>query len=225
MTREEAKKIIEALLFVSGRPLSLDKIVQALEEFDAACVRSIIKEIGEEYNKTNRSFSITEVGGGFQILTDPFYAPWIKKLFQKEKRHKLTMPSLETMAIIAYRQPVTKADIEAIRGVNIDGVIESLLERGLIRVSGRKDVIGRPFLYSVTKEFLIHFGLKSLQDLPRLHEFTEDDIQLGRDELIKKESEVIEREDKESVKTKEETEDKRDEKRVQNVTEVAREDR
>jgi len=188
MTRDEAKNIVEVLLFVSDKPLSLEKITEVLDEFDKESVSSIIEELNAEYQTTKRSFSIVEVGGGFQILTDQFYAPWVRKLFTKDKAKRLSMPSLETLAIIAYKQPVTRADIEAIRGVNTEGVLDTLLERGLIRLAGRKEVIGRPFLYSTTRDFLVHFGLKSLENLPKLNEYTEGDIQLGRDELIKKES-------------------------------------
>lgn len=200
MTRDEAKKIVEALLFVSQEPLSLDKIAEILEGFDKKLIKSIIDELKEDYQKTNRSFSIVEVGGGLQILTDPFYAPWVKKIFGKDKKHRLTTPSLETLAIIAYRQPITRAEIEGIRGVNIEGVLETLLERDLIRIAGRKEVIGRPFIYGTTRNFLTYFGLNSLEDLPKLREFTESDIQLGRDELIKKESENINEERIKEVK-------------------------
>jgi len=187
MTRDEAKKITEVLLFVSEEPLSIDNIGKVLDGFDAAAVRLMIDELNDEYAKAGRAFGIVEVGGGFQILTDPFYAPWVRKLFSKDRKQKLSAPSLETLAIIAYRQPVTRADIEAIRGVSIDGVVETLLERDVIRITGRKDIPGKPFLYGTTKNFLTHFGLNSLEDLPKLKDFTESDIQLGRDELIRKE--------------------------------------
>lgn len=188
MTRDEAKKIIEVLLFTSDRPLALEKIEEVVEEWKKADLKNIIDELNDDYAKTSRAFSIVEVGGGFQILTDPFYAPYLRRLLTKDKAKRLSAPSLETLAIVAYKQPVTKAEIEAIRGVSIDGVVETLLERNLIKASGRKDIIGRPFLYGTTKEFLIHFGLKSLEDLPRLQEYTEKDIELGRDVLIEKES-------------------------------------
>ena len=206
MTRNEAKKVIEVLLFTCEKPLALDKLKELLEDTEKSVIKSIIDELNTDYATTERSFSIVEVGGGFQILTDPFYAPWVRKLFAKDKKHRLSTPSLETLAIIAYRQPVTRADIEMIRGVNIGGVIDTLLERDMIRMVGRKDVVGRPFLYGTTKSFLTHFGLNSLEDLPRLHEFTEGDIQLGKDELIKKETEdvkkdeVIDETEKEGVK-------------------------
>ncbi len=200
MTRDEAKKIIEVLLFVSERPIDLERLANIVENFDRETVKAIIEELNNEYAATKRSFSIVEIAGGFQILTDPFYAPWVRKLFSKEKKHRLSAPSLETLAIIAYRQPVTRADIEAIRGVNIDAVLETLLERDIIKVTGRKEIVGRPFLYGTTKNFLAHFGLRSLQDLPKLRDFNEGDIELGRDELIKKEGECVDEEDKEGVK-------------------------
>ena len=146
-------------------------------------------------------------------MTDPSYAPWIRKLFVKERQKRLSRPSLETLAIIAYKQPVTKADMEAIRGVNVDGVLDTLLERDLIRIVGRRDVIGRPFIYGTTKSFLTHFGLNSLEDLPKIAEYTEKDIELGRDELVKKETEGM----KEGGGT--------DEEGTQDVEEVAQKDR
>jgi len=192
MTRDEAKKTIEVLLFVSEKPLAPETIVKALDGIDGNTVKAVIEELNAEYAATGRSFSIVEVGGGFQIMTDPFYAPWGRKLFSNEKRHRLSAPSLETLAIIAYKQPVTRADIEAIRGVNIEGVLETLLERDLIKAVGRRDVPGRPFLYGTTKSFLTHFGLKSLDSLPKLRDFNEGDIELGRDELVRREDEADE---------------------------------
>jgi segregation and condensation protein B len=189
MTREEAKKIIEVLLFVNEKPLALERITEVLDGFSSGDVRGIIDELNSEYTSAERSFSIIEVGGGFQIMTDPLYAPWIRKLFIKEKKQRLSAPSLETLAIIAYKQPVTRADVEAIRGVNTEGVLDTLLDRELIRTVGRKDIPGRPFMYGTTRNFLTHFGLNSLNDLPKLKDFGEGDIQLGRDELIKKEGE------------------------------------
>lgn len=187
MMHDEAKRIIEVLLFVSEKPLPLEKIAEVLEVFDRNTLRSMIDELNRDYDSAGRSFSIVEVGGGFQLLTDNIYAPWVRKLLVRERRHRLTTPSLETLSIIAYKQPITRPDIEAIRGVNIEGVLETLLERDFIKVVGRKDVVGRPFLYGTTRNFLTHFGLNSLGDLPKLQEFNEGDIQLGKEELIKRE--------------------------------------
>ncbi|MCX5715823.1 MAG: SMC-Scp complex subunit ScpB [Candidatus Omnitrophica bacterium] len=179
MTNEEAKKIIEALLFASDRPVGVDEITAVLEDVDSRVVRELVYELKAEYESQQRSFGITEVAGGFQLVSDTYYAPWIKKLLTSEKAQRLSMPSLETLAIIAYKQPLTRSDIEIIRGVNIDGVIENLLEKNLIKTHGRKEAPGRPFFYATTEEFLVYFGLRSLQDLPPLKEFTEKDIELG----------------------------------------------
>lgn len=179
MTNEEAKRIIEALLFASDGPVSINEMATVLEDVDSTLVRDLVYSLKAEYENQERSFTITEVAGGFQLVTDAYYAPWIKRLLGKERAQRLSMPALETLAIIAYKQPLTRSEIESIRGVNIEGVLENLLEKNLIKTSGRKEAPGRPFVYTITEEFLIHFGLKSLEDLPKLKEFTEKDIQLG----------------------------------------------
>lgn len=182
MTKEEAKRIIEALLFATNKPVSINDMVTALEDVDAvdaALVRDLLGELNSEYEAQNRSFGIAEIAGGFQLVADAYYAPWIKKLLNREKAQRLSAPALETLAIIAYKQPVTRSEIEGIRGVNVDGVVESLLEKNLIKTSGRREAPGRPFVYAVTEEFLVHFGLRSLEDLPKLKEFTEKDIEIG----------------------------------------------
>jgi segregation and condensation protein B len=184
MTREEARRIIEAMLFASAKPVGAGELAQALEDFGADAVKGLVGELNAEYQAQNRSFSVVEIAGGFQLAADSYYAPWIKKLLVKEEARRLSMPALETLAVIAYKQPITRSEIEIIRGVNVDGVIDNLLEKRLIRESGRKEAPGRPFMYSVTDEFLQHFGLKSLQDLPQLKEFTEADIQTGQKDLI-----------------------------------------
>jgi segregation and condensation protein B len=189
MTREEARRIIEAVLFASSKPVSAGELAQALEDFDAAAVKELVGELNAEYQAQNRSFGVVEIAGGFQLAADSYYAPWIKKMFIREETRRLSMPALETLAVIAYKQPITRSEIEVIRGVNVDGVIDNLLEKRLIRESGRKEAPGRPFMYSVTDGFLQHFGLKSLEDLPKLKEFTEADIQAGQKELeVKNES-------------------------------------
>jgi len=187
MTSEEAKKIIETLLFVSEGPLSPERIKEILENFQIDKIKTFIEELKSEYSQTNRTFTVEEVGGGYRLATDPFYGPWIKKLYKDARTTRLTIPALETLSIVAYKQPITKSEIEIIRGVNVDGVINTLLERGLIKISGRKEVPGRPFLYRTTQEFLVHFGLNSLEDLPKLKEFAEEDIELGRKQLVEKE--------------------------------------
>ena len=184
MTREKAKRIIEALLFATNKPVALTEMAEVLEDFDTVAIRDIINELNSEYQGQSRSFGIAEIAGGFQLAADTYYAPWVKKLITKEKTQRLSMPALETLAIIAYKQPLTRSEIETIRGVNIDGIIENLLEKNLIKTSGRREAPGRPFVYTVTDEFLTHFGLKSLEDLPKLKEFTEADIQAGQKEVI-----------------------------------------
>lgn len=194
MDREESKRIIEALLFVSDKPVSIDTLKDVLKDIEPAAVREIIGELNNEYASSGRSFNIKEIAGGFQMLTDPIYSKWIAALY-KRGPDRLTGPSLETLAIIAYKQPVTRTDIEIIRGVNVDGVLRTLEERNLIRTKGRLDAPGRPMLYCTTSEFLQHFGLRSLEELPNLKEFQESDLDFVKDarkEVINKETGKLE---------------------------------
>ncbi len=175
MEAEQSKKIIEALLFVSDKPVSLDALRDVLKDVESTEIRSIIEELNAEYSSSGRSFSIKEIAGGFQMLTDPAYSRWVSALY-KRPPDRLSGPSLETLAIIAYKQPLTRSQVELIRGVNADGVIHTLEERGFIRSRGRLEAPGRPILYGTTAEFLQHFGLKSLDELPKLKEFQESDL-------------------------------------------------
>lgn len=190
MDRDEAKKIIEALLFVSDKPVSIDALKDILKEIDPTDIRKLTEELNGEYQSSGRSFSIKEIAGGFQMMTDPIYSKWISALY-KRPPDKLTGPGLETLAIIAYKQPLTRSEIEIIRGVNVDGVLHTLEERGLIRTRGRVDGPGRPILYGTTNEFLQHFGLKSLEELPKLKEFRESDLDFVKE---KEKQEVIDTE-------------------------------
>ncbi|MFH0763420.1 MAG: SMC-Scp complex subunit ScpB [Candidatus Omnitrophota bacterium] len=174
------KLIIEALLFVSDKPVSIDALKDVIKDIDPTDIRAVIEELNAEYASNGRSFSIKEIAGGFQMLTDPVYSKWIAALY-KRPPDRLTGPSLETLAIIAYKQPLTRSDIEAIRGVNVDGVLGTLEERGLIRTRGRLEAPGRPILYGTTTEFLQHFGLKSIEELPKLKEFKESDLDFIKD--------------------------------------------
>ncbi len=180
MDKKQAKNIIEAMLFVSDKPLFVNEIKGVLEEFDSRDIKDVVSELVREYEEQQRAFSIKEIAGGFQIVTDPVLAPWLKKLYKTSGSDRLTGPSLETLAIVAYKQPVTKPEIEAIRGVNVDGVLKTLIEKNLVRIAGRKETVGRPVLYGTTSEFLQYFGLSSLKELPNLEEFhiTEKDIEL-----------------------------------------------
>lgn len=180
MDRDEAKKVIEALLFVSDKPLSVDTLRDVLKEVDAPLIKSITDELNGEYAATGRSFQIKEIAGGYQILTDAVYSRWISLLYKKGP-DRLTGPSLETLAIIAYKQPITRSEIEAIRGVNVERILHTLEEKELIRTRGRLEAPGRPILYGTTTDFLQHFGLKSLDELPKLKEFQESDLDYIRE--------------------------------------------
>ncbi|MCK4519171.1 MAG: SMC-Scp complex subunit ScpB [Candidatus Omnitrophica bacterium] len=178
MERVEVKRIIEAMLIASEEPLSLEQMRLVLETEEPRAIRERIEELKNEYRETGRSFGINEVAGGYQIGTRTEYAKYIRKLYKNKHVERLSKPALETMAIIAYKQPVTRLDIEEIRGVSVDGVMRSLLEKGLVKVKGRKEVVGRPFLYGTSSLFLKYFGLKSLEDLPSIEHFrqTADEV-------------------------------------------------
>ncbi|MFZ5800843.1 MAG: SMC-Scp complex subunit ScpB [Candidatus Omnitrophota bacterium] len=167
------KGVVEALLFITDKPLVMAGIQEVLEGVDAATIKAAVEELKNDYATRHRGLSINEVAGGYQMSTSPEYAQYVKKYYKARHKEKLTGPSLETLAIVAYKQPVTRLDIESIRGVNVDGVVASLLEKGLVRIAGRKEVIGRPFVYGTTRQFLEYFGLKSLQDLPKIEEFAQ----------------------------------------------------
>lgn len=170
MTNEEAKQAIEALLFVSDKPLLVNQAKEVLDELDSQLIRKLILELKAEYETSQRGFVINEVAGGFELATNPACAAYLKKLYKTRDAQRLSSPALETLAVIAYRQPVTRADMEAIRGVNVDGVLETLVEKGLVKVTGRRESLGRPMLYGTTPLFLSYFGLNSIIDLPKLKE-------------------------------------------------------
>jgi len=167
--RERAKSIIECLMFTSEIPLTIEKIKNVLEDMPGKELKEITEELMQEYQNMKRGVFIREVANGYQFCTRPEYANWIQKL-RKSRPYHLSQPTLETLAIIAYKQPITRAEIEAIRGVDCAGVLKSLLEKKLLTILGRKDVIGRPFLYGTTSKFLEVFGLEKLTSLPALEE-------------------------------------------------------
>ncbi len=169
-TKEEAKRVIEAILFVATKPLTAAEIKRVLKGFGGAKIEEIIRELREEYEREGRSFRVSEVAGGFEVSTESKYAPWIMKLELQKKAKQATQSALETLAILAYKQPLTRAEIEDLRGVDVSGVLSTLLERNLVKVVGRKEVPGRPFLYGTTDKFLEHFGLKSITELPDISE-------------------------------------------------------
>ena len=169
MDAGQAKRILEALLFVFGQPLSHQRIAEIIPELGAADIRRTIQMLNADYASSGRAFLIQEVAGGYQIVTDQQLAPWVRRALQHPKPDAVSAASLETLAIIAYRQPITKAEIEAIRGVDVTASLDTLLERRFVRAAGRKESPGRPFLYGTTTEFLRHFGLKSLEALPSVN--------------------------------------------------------
>jgi segregation and condensation protein B len=174
----ELKFAIEALLFASERPLTIDQIKQAFsEDLEAGQIRSCVTELKNEYESQGRGFKIFEIAGGFQIVSDPRFAEVLKKFYQSREKKRFSQAGLETLSVIAYKQPVTRADIEFIRGVSVDGALRTLLEKGLVKMVGKKEVPGRPMLYGTTDEFLEHFGLSSIKDLPALNQYTEKDLE------------------------------------------------
>jgi segregation and condensation protein B len=172
MEREDIRSIIESLLFVADGPLTIQRLSEVLESAEKEDVRSILDELQAELENSRRGVRLVEVAGGYQLRTAKVNADWVKK-FLGGRPARMGRATLETLAIIAYRQPITRAEIEAIRGVDVDGVINTLLDRSLIRAVARKDVPGRPFLYGTTPEFLQLFNLKDLTHLPTLKEMEE----------------------------------------------------
>ncbi len=170
---QEVRAIIEAALFVSQEPLSIDRLVLVLDGISKARIESELRGLQADYDRHGRGLQVVEVAGGFRIMTRPDYAPWVKRLDKVNAPVKLSRSALETLAIIAYKQPIVRADIEHIRGVESSGVLRTLLERKLARMVGRKDEPGRPIMYGTTKFFLEHFGLRDLLELPPLREFKE----------------------------------------------------
>jgi len=172
MEREDVKSILESLLLVADGPQSVQRLSEVLEGTDKGTIESALKELQSELETQNRGIRLAEVAGGYQLRTPKANADWVKK-FLGGRPARMGKATLETLAIIAYRQPITRAEIEAIRGVDVDGVIATLLERNLIRAVARKDVPGRPFLYGTTPEFLQLFNLQDLSHLPTLKEMEE----------------------------------------------------
>ena len=168
----ELKAILEALIFASPDPLTLKAIYKLLESEPKEDVQAALAGLKQDYERPG-GLQLVEVAGGYQIVTRPELHEWVRRLFHERTTQKLSVQALETLAVIAYRQPVTALEITEIRGVNTSGVLNTLLERHLIKIVGRKQVVGRPFMYATTKEFLIRFGLNDLSDLPRVEDMAE----------------------------------------------------
>lgn len=164
--------VIEAMLFASAEPVRSRKIAEMLKDtgIDGRGVRKIITALAKEYDEAGRGFAIEEIAGGFLMLSRPDYAEYIAGLLGGGGGGKLSQAALETLSVVAYKQPVTRADIEAIRGVQAGPLLRALLHKGLIKISGRAEILGRPLLYGTTRRFLEHFGLKSLNELPKVEE-------------------------------------------------------
>ena len=181
--KNENLQIIESLLFASDNPLTINKLKSIVPYADAKKIKKSIDTLNENYDKTGSSLKIIEVANGFQLVTREEYSAYIQQLFKGRSASKLTVPGLETLAIIAYEQPITKQRMEHIRGVNVDGVVKTLLERNLISIVGREKVPGSPLLYGTTNYFLEYFGIKELKDLPKLKEI--DELLKGDEEFLK----------------------------------------
>ena len=160
--------VVEALLFASDTPLEAERIREVLDLSDVDEARSLVDALRARYVAADSALAIAEVGGGFRMVTRPEIAPWLLKLAKTRTRARLSRPALETLAIVGYRQPVSRPEVDAIRGVNSEAVLDNLLERRLIRIAGRKEAPGRPFMYETTREFLVAFGLRDLGDLPKV---------------------------------------------------------
>ncbi len=168
----ELKAIVEALIFASPDPLTPKAIFKLLESEPKEDVQAAIAEVKVDYERAG-GLQLVEVAGGYQIVTRPDLHEWVRRLFHERTTQKLTVQALETLAVIAYKQPVTALEVTEVRGVNTSGVLTTLLERHLIKIVGRKRVVGRPFLYATTREFLIRFGLNDLGDLPKVEDMVE----------------------------------------------------
>jgi segregation and condensation protein B len=172
---DQLRAIVEALIFASPEPLTPRMLLKLLADEPKEDVLAAVEAVQQDYG-SRPGLHVTEVAGGFQITTRPELHEWVRRLFHERTTQKLSVAALETLSVIAYKQPITQAEIGEIRGVNTSGVLSTLLERHLIKIVGRKNVVGRPFLYGTTREFLIRFGLKDLGDLPKIEDMAQ---QLG----------------------------------------------
>ncbi len=179
-------RIVEAILFASQKPVSAKELsaifkgaaeaakenpdIASFAKVKAPQIQEAIQKLELEYSETGRSFEVRESAAGWQLVTRADFSPWLRQLFPENRQARLSAPAMETLAIIAYRQPITRADMEAVRGVAVDGVMQTLLDRNLVRIAGRSEIAGRPLLYETTQYFMDHFGLKNLDDLPNASE-------------------------------------------------------
>ncbi len=170
---KELRAALEAILLVAGEPITVDALVEVFPADSVESIAAQIEEIKKSLEEQGAGYSLEAAGGGYRFVTRPEHDAYLKKFFARQGEGRLSIAALETLSIIAYRQPITVPEVSDIRGVNCSGVIRTLLDRKLVKLAGRKNVVGSPFLYRTTKEFLLHFGLNGIQDLPRLEEFAE----------------------------------------------------
>jgi segregation and condensation protein B len=181
---ENFKAIVEALIFASDIPLAADQIKGLIDDTTPAQVKQAVDELNLEYKQTGRAIHIIQIAGGYQMVTRDSYSSWVSKLFHKRIKSKLSQAALETLSVIAFKQPISRTEVAAIRGVNCDGVVRTLLERKLISITGRGEGQGRPLLFKTTKEFLRYFGVNSISDLPKpreIEEILKEDADLPED--------------------------------------------
>jgi len=176
---QQLKSALEALLFVSGNPVSMDKLKGVFDEATVEQIDMQLAVLRQEYDDRGAGIMLAEVAGGYQLATRPEHFAWIRKFKSVKVSTKLSKPALETLAIVAYKQPITRTEVEAVRGVNIGGIMRNLMERRLVKIVGKKDVPGKPMMYGTSQDFLQYFGLKDLSALPTLKEFQE--LEAGED--------------------------------------------
>ena len=200
MKKKESDQIIEALLFANATPINQAQLNQVFDS-SVPSLKESVERLNDFYLSNERPYSINSIAGGYQLVTNPDYDIWIRRLLGKSNKLTLSSAALDTLAIIAYKQPIGRYDIEAIRGVDSSGVIKTLLTRNLIMIKGRADGPGRPLLYSTTKRFLDHFGLNRLSDMPKLKEVSElidSDPSLGEQIAVFESEEMKENENKDN---------------------------
>lgn len=184
--------VVEALLFAAEQPVNIAQLQSLIPGSDTGMLKDAVKRLKQEYETNGRGMRVDEVAGGYRMTTASGLSGFVRRLYRQRRSDKLSRPAMETLAIIAYKQPVTRQEIQSLRSVNIDGVMKSLLERNLIRITGKKDAPGRPFVFGTTRQFLEYFGLNSIDDMPKL-----DSIEVGAAALAGMQQSVEEQEKKE----------------------------
>lgn len=184
---DSVKAVMEALLFSSDKPLTLEQLKAVLDgSLQTSQIRQVLQDLALDYEKSQRGIRIIEVAGGFQMVTATNLSPFLKKLYKERRVERLSKPALETLAIIAYKQPVTKLEIESLRNVNVDGVVNNLLDKDFIRIAGRRKAPGRPHVFGTTRQFLEYFGLKSLDEMPKMENFSKPTEEINDAQNLKK---------------------------------------